>query len=231
MNHVNLKTQSVSLQDLASKIDHTKLGPNITMQEIGVLCEEASMYGFASVCVPPCYVEEAKLMLAQVPSKVCTVVGFPHGNSQSDTKIKEASTAIEDGASEIDMVMSIGLFKSGQLKTVEEDILGVVRICKDSALVKVILECSLLTDKEKRVACTLAQQAGADYVKTSTGFTNGGAQVHDIALMYKTVGDHLGIKASGGIRTASQALAMIQAGATRIGASASISIIKGLTNA
>jgi len=227
---MDVNTQRWKVKDLAGKIDHTKLGPDISMQEIGVLCEQASVYGFANVCVPPCYVKDAKLILNGDSPKVGTVIGFPHGNHRSDTKITEASFAIEDGATEIDMVMSIGLLKSEQLKAVEEDIAGVVRMCTNIAMVKVILECSLLTEHEKRTACILARDAGADYVKTSTGFEHGGAEVHDIALMHETVGGDLGIKASGGIRTTSQALAMINAGATRIGASASISIIQGLIN-
>jgi len=230
MDNFDLKALTLSRKDLASRIDHTKLGPNIKLHDIKVLCEEASVYGFASVCVPPCYVEEANMILNGAPPKICTVIGFPHGNNRTKTKIKETSIAIDDGATEIDMVMSIGLLKSDHLKAVEEDIARVVQICSDTAIVKVILECSLLTDQEIRSACFISQEAGADYVKTSTGFASGGARIEDIAIMHKAVGGKLGIKASGGIRTATQALAMINAGATRIGASASISIIQGLND-
>lgn len=227
MNDLSCNTLSLNAVTLAGMIDHTKLGPGTTAKDINVLCMEAIKYSFASVCVPPCYVKDAKLMLQGKSPAVCTVVGFPHGTSRTATKAKEASLAIQEGATEIDMVMSVGLLKSGLHKDVQQDIESIVRICEDTALVKVILECALLTDGETRKACHLAMDAGADYVKTSTGFANGGATKKDVALMLDAVGNTLGIKASGGIRTHAEALTMIQAGACRIGASASVAIIRG----
>ena len=225
------KRSRLSVSELAAKIDHTKLGPDVTLEDIKILCQQAVSYQFASVCIPPCYVKEAKLMLlGKDTPKVGTVVGFPHGSSTRDSKQMEAHNAVRDGAEEIDMVMSIGQFKSGLMKEVEKDIERVVLISYRKALVKVILECCLLTDEEIRTACLLAQNAGAHYVKTSTGFAHGGAMIDDVKLMHKTVGGRLGIKASGGIQTHEQALALINAGATRIGASASISILEGMNH-
>ena len=213
---------------LARMIDHTKLAPDTMAQEVHVLCEEAVQHGFASVCVPPCYVEEAARILAGESPLVCTVVGFPLGGSQSSVKAIEAATAIKDGATEIDMVMAIGLLKSGVYESVAKDIQTVVKACENEALVKVILECVLLTEQEKRTACLLARDAGAAYVKTSTGFASGGATEADVSLMRSTVGRDLGVKAAGGIRTGASALAMVRAGADRIGASASLAIIQEL---
>jgi len=231
MDNSTPETPHVSVAELASKIDHTKLGQDVTLTDIRLLCEQASAYKFASVCVPPCYVKEAKLMLlGENAPLVGTVVGFPHGNSPRDAKQFEAHNAVRDGSQEIDMVMSIGMFKSGLMKEVEKDIENIVLIAHRKAIVKVILECCLLTDQEIRNACLLAQNAGAHYVKTSTGFAKGGATVEDVALMHKTVGGSLGIKASGGIRTYEQALALMNAGATRIGASTSISILQGMNH-
>lgn len=209
-------------------IDHTKLAPDTMVQEVYVLCEEAVQHGFASVCVPPCYVEEAARILAVESPLVCTVVGFPLGGNQSSVKATEAATAINDGATEIDMVMAIGLFKTGAYESVAKDIQTVVNACENEAQVKVILECSLLTKQEKRTACLLARDAGAAYVKTSTGFASGGATEADVTLMRNTVGRDLGVKAAGGIRTGASALAMVRAGADRIGASASLAIIQEL---
>ncbi len=228
MSGTRLHTSDLNAIELAGMIDHTKLGPNTTIKDINVLCQEAAAYEFASVCVPPCYVREAKLMLHEKSPSVCTVLGFPHGNNCTATKAKEALLALEEGATEVDMVMAVGMLKSSLCKDVEKDIEAVVRVCEGAALVKVILECVLLTDEEKRTACRLASNAGADYVKTSTGYAGGGATEKDVALMYDVVGDTLGIKASGGIRTNIEALAMIRAGANRIGASASVAIIQGM---
>ena len=209
-------------------IDHTRLAPDTTVQEVYVLCEEAVQHGFASVCVPPCYVEDAARILEGEAPLVCTVVGFPLGGSQSSVKATEAATAIQDGAREIDMVLAIGLLKTGAYESVAKDIQKVVNACQNEAQVKVILECVLLTEQEKRTACLLARDAGADYVKTSTGFANGGATEADVSLMRNTVGRDLGVKAAGGIRTGASALAMVRAGADRIGASASLAIIQEL---
>ena len=209
-------------------IDHTRLAPDTMVQEVYVLCEEAVQHGFASVCVPPCYVEEAARLLAGEAPRVCTVVGFPLGGNQSSVKSTEAATAIKDGATEIDMVMAIGLLKTGAYESVAKDIQTVVNACENEALVKVILECALLTKQEKRTACLLARDAGAAYVKTSTGFSSGGATEADVTLMRNTVGRDLGVKAAGGIRTGASALAMVRAGADRIGASASLAIIQEL---
>lgn len=209
-------------------IDHTKLAPDTMVQEVYVLCEEAVQHGFASVCVPPCYVEEAARILAGEAPLVCTVVGFPLGGNQSSVKATEAATAINDGATEIDMVMAIGLLKTGAYESVAKDIQTVVNACENEAQVKVILECVLLTGQEIRTACLLARDAGAAYVKTSTGFASGGATEADVSLMRNTVGRDLGVKAAGGIRTGASALAMVRAGADRIGASASLAIIQEL---
>jgi len=231
MNRSTRKNSGLSASELAKMIDHTKLGPDVTLEDIKLLCQQASTHKFASVCIPPCYVKEAKLMLlGEDTPLVGTVVGFPHGNSTRDSKQMEAHNAVRDGVKEIDMVMSIGQFKSGLMKEVQKDIEQVVLISYRKAIVKVIVECCLLTDQEIRTACLLAQNAGAHYVKTSTGFAHGGATVDDVKLMHKTVGGSLGIKASGGIRTHEQALALIKAGATRIGASASISIVEGMNH-
>ncbi|MYF41414.1 MAG: deoxyribose-phosphate aldolase [Rhodothermaceae bacterium] len=213
---------------LARMIDHTRLAPDTRGQDVYVLCEEAVQYGFAGVCVPPCYVEEAARILAGEAPLVCTVVGFPLGGNQNSVKAMEAATAIQDGASEIDMVMAIGLLKSGAYESVAKDIQTVVNACENEALVKVILECVLLTEQEKRTACLLARDAGAAYVKTSTGFASGGATEADVSLMRNTIGRDLGVKAAGGIRTGASALAMVRAGADRIGASASLAIIQEL---
>lgn len=228
MQNKEMVTLGMSVEKLASMIDHTRLGPATTIQDVHILCREAAENQFASVCIPPCYVKEANLMLTEKPPVVCTVVGFPHGNNCTGVKTMEASIAIQDGAEEIDMVMAVGLLKSGRYDAVRKDIQDTVRGCEGAALVKVILECVLLTDEEKRVACLLAQEAGANYVKTSTGYSQGGATEKDIALMHAEVGETLGVKASGGIRTGADAIAMIRAGATRIGASASLSIIQDL---
>ncbi len=214
--------------ELARYIDHTILKPDAKEGDIIKLCREALEYKFASVCVNASNVRLADSFLHGTEVKVCTVVGFPLGATTKETKAFEAAQAIENGATEVDMVINVGALKSGKLDTVLEDIKAVADVCKGKALLKVIIETCLLTDEEKVTACELSKKAGADFVKTSTGFSTGGAEAKDIALMRKTVGPEMGVKASGGIRNLESALKMIEAGATRIGASASISIINEL---
>lgn len=214
-------------QELAGMIDHTLLKPNATEEEVRKLCEEARKFNFASVCVNPSYVATASAALAGSSARVCTVIGFPLGATTSTTKAMETRDAIANGATEIDMVINVGALKSGNNALVKKDIEAVVEAARGRAIVKVILETSLLTDEEKVRACLLSKYAGADFVKTATGFGPGGATVEDIALMRKTVGAEMGVKASGGIRDLQTAQAMIAAGATRIGASASVAIVKG----
>ena len=212
---------------LAQMIDHTLLKPEATSADIEKLCDEAKRHRFYSVCVNPTYVTQCKALLRGSAVKLCCVVGFPLGAQSPGIKALEARKAIREGASEIDMVINIGALKSGDHALVLQDIRAVVEACKDGrALSKVIFETALLTDEEKITACHLSMKAGADYVKTSTGFSSGGATVEDIALMAKTVAPKkLGVKASGGVRTYDDAMRMIQAGATRIGASASVKIV------
>ena len=211
---------------LASIIDHTLLLPEATRQQIERLCREATTYGFATVCVNPSYVGICARRLSGSKVKVCTVIGFPLGATSSQAKAFEASQAIQDGAQEVDMVINIGMLKAGEDSFVLSDIQSVVDVAKkQGVLTKVILETALLDDKEKMKCCRLAKEAGADFVKTSTGFANGGATVDDIRLIRNAVGPSMGVKASGGIRTHSQARSLIQAGATRIGASLSVQIV------
>jgi len=212
---------------LAALIDHTLLKPDATEQDVRKLCEEAKQYGFASVCVNPSWVPLCAELLAGTPVKVCTVIGFPLGATTPTAKAIETRDAIANGASEIDMVINVGALKSGNDALVREDIEGVVQAARGKAIVKVILETALLSREEKIKACLLAKTAGADFVKTSTGFSTGGATVEDIALMRATVGPEMGVKASGGIRDRATAEAMVAAGATRIGASASVAIATG----
>ena len=211
--------------DIAGYIDHTVLAADATKERIESLCREAAEYGFASVCVNSCWVSLAARLLEGSTSKVCTVVGFPLGAMESDAKAYEARKAVENGADEIDMVINVGFLKSGMTDEVLEDIKAVRKACEGHTL-KVIIETCLLSDEEKRIACELSEKAGADYVKTSTGFSTGGATVEDVRLMRSVVGDRLGVKASGGIRDYKTALAMIEAGASRIGASAGVRIVK-----
>src|SRR5215213_7978762 len=214
--------------NLAKMIDHTLLKPDATQQEIAQLCFEARKYGFASVCVNPTWVSLCAQLLKGSSAKVCTVIGFPLGATSSETKAFEAETAIKQGATEIDMVINIGALKARDLETVAKDIRGVVNAAHARGiLVKVIIETSLLTDEEKTIASLVSKEAGADFVKTSTGFAGGGATVHDVELMRRTVGPQMGVKASGGVRTFEDAEIMIKAGATRIGASAGVKIIQG----
>lgn len=222
---------------VARLIDHTQLNPDATDAHIRRLCEEARTYEFAAVCVHPWYVPLAAETLTSVSIPVCTVVGFPHGANRSSTKAYEAARAIEDGAAEIDMVLAIGRLKSGHFEAVEADVRAVVdavrgaSVGRDSrSLVKVILETALLTDAEKAVACIAARRAGADYVKTSTGFSTEGATTHDVALLHQVVGDDLGVKAAGGIRSFDDVRAMVAHGASRIGASGGVAIMQGLTS-
>ncbi|MCM3797094.1 deoxyribose-phosphate aldolase [Caldibacillus thermoamylovorans] len=212
--------------EIAKYIDHTLLKADATKSQIETLCNEAKEYGFFSVCVNPTWVSFAANILEGSDVKVCTVIGFPLGATTSETKAFETVNAIHNGAKEVDMVINIGALKSGDLDAVKNDIEAVVNAAKGQALVKVIIETSLLTDDEKKTACRLAVEAGADYVKTSTGFSTGGATAGDIQLMRKTVGPEIGVKASGGVRTAADAKAMIEAGASRIGASSGVAIVK-----
>ncbi len=216
--------------ELAQYIDHTLLKPDATPDDIARLCEEAKQHGFAAVCVNPVNVRRAVELLCGTSIKVCSVVGFPLGASLPEIKALEARRALADGAREIDMVINIGALKVGNHDLVREDIAGVVQECHEvGAVCKVIIEAALLTDDEKVTACRLAQEAGADYVKTSTGFGPGGATEHDVALMRATVGPAMGVKAAGGIRTAEQALRMIHAGATRLGTSSGVRIVEEAT--
>ena len=217
--------------ELARRIDHTALKSETTRGDVERICREAREHGFAAVCVAPVWVSAAARCLEGSPSRVCAVVGFPHGSSTAAIKGAEASRALDDGATELDMVMAVGLFKSGDFPAVESDIGAVVeRARRRGALVKVILEAALLSGEEKAKACRLAEAAGADFVKTSTGFGPGGATVEDVALMARTVGARLGVKAAGGIRALDFALALLDAGATRLGCSASVALVDELAS-
>ncbi|GEK29712.1 deoxyribose-phosphate aldolase [Kurthia zopfii] len=215
--------------NIASLIDHTLLKPEATADQVEQICAEAKKYNFASVCVNPAFVELAAKELQGAESKVCTVIGFPLGASTSATKAFETKDAIEKGATEIDMVMNIGAMKAGQFDVVLND-MKAVREAAGQTLVKVILETCLLTDSEKEKACELAVEAKLDFVKTSTGFSTGGATVADVALMRRVVGAGLGVKASGGVRSLEDLEAMVAAGANRIGASSGVKIMNGLTS-
>lgn len=212
--------------DIASMIDHTLLKPDATKKMIEELCKEARENQFAAVCVNPYYVKMAKELLKGSKVKVATVIGFPLGANTKEVKAFETINSIENGADEIDMVINIGALKDKDYDTVKEDIKAVVDAAKNKAIVKVIIETCLLNDEEKVIACQLARKAGADFVKTSTGFGIGGATIEDVKLMRESLGDNLQIKASGGIRDYKTAKTMIDAGASRIGASASIKIIE-----
>lgn len=219
--------ESEAAREVARYIDHTLLKPEATRDEILKLCEEGARFGFASVCINPIWVREAACALRGSGVKVCTVIGFPLGANEPDTKAYEARRAIFDGASELDMVINVGALKSADDNLVARDIAGVVAVAHEvNLLCKVILETALLTEEEKVRACLLAKEAGADFVKTSTGFSKGGATVADIALMRRVVGGEMGVKASGGVRDLKQAQEMIRAGATRIGASVGVKIVQ-----
>ena len=213
--------------DLAKYIDHTLLKPESTREDIRRICEEAKHYGTASVCVNPCWVGFVAEQLKDSDVKPCCVIGFPLGATLPEVKAYETAAAIRDGAKEVDMVINVGALRGAEFETVYEDIKAVVDAAADKALVKVIIETCLLTDEQKVIACKLAKQAGADFVKTSTGFSTGGATAADVKLMRETVGPELGVKASGGVRSKADAEAMIAAGASRIGASSSKKIIEG----
>jgi len=213
--------------ELHQLIDHTILKPEATEAQVKQICEEAMEYSFASVCISPLWVDYAKKLLKKSTVKVCTVIGFPHGTNTTQTKAFETKEAIANGADEVDMVISIGKLKDKDYDYVLNDIKAVVEAAKGEALVKVIIETCLLTEDEKIKACELSKEAGADFVKTSTGFAGGGANTADVGLMRKTVGPNMGVKASGGIGSQADAKAMVLAGATRLGTSRSISIVRG----
>jgi len=213
--------------EVAELIDHTLLKPDATHAEIETLCREAAEFRFATVCVNPAWVSTAARLLRGTPVGVCAVVGFPLGATTADVKAYETRRVVFDGAREVDMVINIGALKSGDVRTVERDIEAVAETCREGgALSKVIIEAALLTDEEKVTACTLAKAAGADYVKTSTGFARSGATVADVQLMRRVVGPDMGVKAAGGVKDLDQLKAMAAAGATRIGASAGVKIVR-----
>jgi len=212
-------------KNIAAIIDHTALKPEATPADIEKLCQEAKTYGFAAVCVNPTYVKMCSELLAESSIAVASVVGFPLGASTIQMKSAETSEAVENGANEIDMVIPVGRLKSGDYDHVRRDIQAVVSAASGK-LVKVIIEAALLTDDEKVIACQIAQQAGAHFVKTSTGFSKSGATPDDVALMRKVVGDSMGVKAAGGIRTFADAMVMVHAGANRIGASSGVQIVR-----
>ncbi len=214
--------------DIARYIDHTNLRAYATEDDIIRLCDEAKEYGFYAVCVNPYRVRLAKERLEGTDVKVASVIGFPLGATPTEVKVFEAKKALEDGADELDMVINIGALKDGDYEYVRKDIEEVVKVAREKgAIVKVIIETCYLTDEEKVKACELAKEAGAHFVKTSTGFGTGGATVEDVRLMRQVVGPEMGVKAAGGIRTYEQAVAMIEAGATRIGTSSGVKIVEG----
>lgn len=216
-----------SPQSIASLIDHTLLKPEATRSDIDRLCAEASEFGFASVCVNPCWVPFAAEKLSGTRVRVCTVIGFPLGANQTATKIAEAQLALSQGATELDMVQNIGALRSGELEFVRTEIVALVDVAHaGAAILKVILETALLDQNEKILACELAAEARSDFVKTSTGFAKTGATVEDVALMRRTVGPSTGIKASGGVRTLEALRQMAEAGATRIGTSSGVAILR-----
>lgn len=216
----------MTIKSIESYIDHTILKSDASLNDISTLCREAIENNFASVCINPCFVPMAKSLLKESDVKVCTVIGFPLGATTSKSKAFEAKEAIENGASEIDMVINIGMLKSGDLEYVKNDIKCVAKECTGKAILKVIIETALLTNEEKISVCNISKEAGADFVKTSTGFSTGGATVEDVMLMKSVVGDKLKVKASGGVRTYEDAEKMIKVGADRIGTSKSINILQ-----
>ena len=218
---------SLTAKQMARYIDHTMLEPQAGPAAFDRLCEEAVRHGFKAVCVNSGWVAYVTRRLLETPIAICSVIGFPLGAVCGRTKAFEACKAVKEGAGELDMVLNVGLLKSGDHRALKEDILAVRRKAEHPVLLKVIIETCLLTDDEKIRACVTAKEAGADYVKTSTGFSTGGATVADVALMRKTVGPDMGVKASGGIRDFKTAAAMIDAGATRIGAGAGVDIVSG----
>ncbi len=210
---------------LAGMIDHTILKPEATEDDIRRVCEETVQYGFATACISACWVSFCASLELAKPFVICTIVGFPLGGDHTLAKAAQAAQAVKDGADELDMVMNVGFLKSGKLDLVEEDIRTVVKAAGKIA-VKVIIETCLLTDEEKVKACLIAQKAGAAFVKTSTGFNEAGANPEDVKLMRRVVGPDMGVKASGGIRTYEQAMELVEAGANRIGTSASVEIVR-----
>lgn len=217
---------------MAALIDHTLLRPEATESDVARLCQEARDFGFASVCVNPYWVRFSAEALAGAASRVCTVIGFPLGANETRTKVAEAELALAQGASELDMVQNIGALRSGQFDTVREEIAAIAQLAHGrKAILKVILETCLLSDEEKVTACRIAIEANADFVKTSTGFSKSGATVEDIELMRQTVGSSAGVKASGGIRSFEDLRRMVEAGATRIGTSSGVAIVRGLAPA
>ena len=212
--------------NIAKMIDHSLLKPDATRTQIKQLCKEGRKYNFATVCVNPVWVKLCKKLLAGSTAKICTVSGFPLGASKPEVKAREAEMAIKDGADEIDMVMNVGAFKSGDFKSVEEDIKAVRRAIGNDKILKVIIEAGLLTNEEKVKATEIVKSGGADFVKTSTGFGYGGATIEDVKLLRKIAGDKIGVKASGGIRDYQTAMNLIQAGANRIGTSSGVRIMQ-----
>lgn len=220
-----IEKDSILPRNLAPYIDHTLLKPEATEAEVQKLIEEALQYGFYAVCVNPFWVEYCAKRLRGTRVKVCTVVAFPLGATDSQTKAYEARRTIERGAEEIDMVINLGALKDGDLSTVEKDLKAVIEVCKRTTITKAIIEAGLLTDQEKVIASQLVKKVGYDFVKTSTGFSTTGATPYDVALIRQVVGPKMGIKAAGGIRTYQEALSLLRAGATRLGCSASVKII------
>jgi deoxyribose-phosphate aldolase len=220
-------TEGLLPSDLARFIDHTLLKPEATEEQVGALCDEAAKHHFYSVCVNSSWVEYCARRLGGTGVKVCAVVGFPLGAMESRAKSFEARTAIANGAAEIDMVMNVGAMKAKNLKVVREDMLAVRRACRSGIVLKVILETCMLSNEEKVLACQLAKDIGADFVKTSTGFNKAGATVADVALMRRTVGPKMGVKAAGGVRSFEDAVQMIRAGATRLGTSSGVLLVTG----
>lgn len=218
------------IKNLNKYIDHTLLKADATEKQIIALCNDAKKYNFMSVCVNAYWVKKSAELLKDSDVKVCAVIGFPLGATSTDSKAFEAYQAINDGAKEVDMVINIGELKGKNYEAVKNDIKSFVDAVQGKALTKAIIETCLLTDEEKVHACTLAKEAGIDFVKTSTGFSTGGANVADVKLMRKTVGNELGVKASGGVRSLADATKLIEAGATRLGASSGIQIMEGLKN-
>jgi len=220
-------TSRIAPSELAGYIDHTLLKPDAIESQFEQLCNEAVKYKFKSVCVNSSWVPFVAKKLRGTGTIICSVIGFPLGGMDTRSKAFEARSAIENGATELDMVINVGALKSGNLKLVEEDIRAIKRACRSTTKLKVILETGLLTDSEKILACEISKKAGADFVKTSTGFSGSGATVQDVALMRRIVGPNMGVKASGGIRNFDQAIALINAGANRLGCGSSIEVITG----
>jgi len=220
-----LNSKTITYEQLAKTIDHSLLRPDMTREEVIAGCELAKKYNVASVCVKPCDVKLAVELLKGTDVKVGTVISFPHGNSTTEVKVFEAQNALKNGATELDMVQNIGALKSGDIDYVRQDIAAVVNVAKGKALVKVILENAYLTDDEKRLACRLAEEAGADFVKTSSGYAPSGATIEDLKLMRATVSPKVQVKAAGGVRSLEAILAVIDAGATRVGATATAKIL------